>query len=192
MGAPVLVLYGHADTDVPFQYDVTVGFEHYADTLMTSFSPDGTRIVMRSGQKAAKVWDARTGAPAFELNGHTDVVLDAKFSPDGTRIVTGSRDKTAKVWDAQDGAPVLSSMAPRTGCGARRSARTARGSSPEVMTRRQRCGTRGRGRLYSSSTVTQGWYLARRSSRTARGSSPQVSTGRRKYGTRRRMRPSSN
>ncbi len=38
-----------------------------------SFSPDGTRIVTGSEDRTAKVWDARTGTPLLELNGHTDV-----------------------------------------------------------------------------------------------------------------------
>jgi WD40 repeat protein len=47
------------------------------------------------------VWDAKTGAEALTLKGHTDRVLSASFSPDGTRIVTASDDSTARVWDAR-------------------------------------------------------------------------------------------
>ena len=57
------------------------------------------------------------------------------FSPDGTRIVTGSDDQTAKVWDAQTGTPVARTQrVTRPSVTAWRSARTARGSSPEVRT----------------------------------------------------------
>ena len=34
-----------------------------------SFSPDGSRIVTRSDDGTAKVWDARTGSPLLELKG---------------------------------------------------------------------------------------------------------------------------
>jgi tRNA A-37 threonylcarbamoyl transferase component Bud32 len=61
-----------------------------------SFSPDGTRIVTASGDKTAKVWDAKTGTETFTLKGHTGQVRSAAFSPDGTRIVTASIDSTAK------------------------------------------------------------------------------------------------
>jgi WD40 repeat protein len=53
------------------------------------------------------VWDAKTGAEALTLKGHTSRLFSASFSPDGTRIVTASQDQTAKVWDAQTGAEAL-------------------------------------------------------------------------------------
>ena len=70
-------------------------------------------------------------------------VGSVSFSPDGTRIVTGSEDGTARVWDARTGTALLE-LKGHTGamCRACRSARTARGSSPAVATRRRRCGTR--------------------------------------------------
>ena len=55
-----------------------------------SFSPDGSRIVTGSGDKTAKVWDAKSGAEVLTLKGHTGGVTSASFSPDGSRIVTGS------------------------------------------------------------------------------------------------------
>ncbi len=67
------------------------------------------------------------------------------FSPDASRIVTGSEDRTAKVWDARTGTPLLELKGHTDGVTARRSAPTARASSPAVGTRRRRCGTRGSG-----------------------------------------------
>jgi hypothetical protein len=72
-----------------------------------SFSPDGARIVSGSGDKAAKVWDARTGTLLIDLKGHADAVWTVNFSPDGSRIASGSWDQTAKVWDARTGTPLL-------------------------------------------------------------------------------------
>jgi eukaryotic-like serine/threonine-protein kinase len=65
-----------------------------------SFSPDGSRIVTGSGDRTAKVWDARSGTEVLTLKGHIGAVWSASFSPDGSRIVTGSEDQTAKVWNA--------------------------------------------------------------------------------------------
>ena len=63
----------------------------------------------------------------------------AAFSPDGQRIVTASQDGTARVWDAASGGQIGDrSKAMRTLCGARRSAPTARASSPRLRTRRSR------------------------------------------------------
>ena len=82
----------------------------------------------------AKVWDAQGGAEALTLKGHTGSVLSASFSPDGTRIVTASGDRTAKVWDAQSGAEALTLKGHTESSGRRRSAPTARASSPRVTT----------------------------------------------------------
>jgi hypothetical protein len=78
-----------------------------------AFSPDGARIATGSGDKTAKVWDARTGTPLLELKGHASTVYSVAFSPDGTRIVT--RDyKTTKVWDARTGQELKGEPIPQT------------------------------------------------------------------------------
>ena len=112
--------------------------------VSASFSPDGTRVVTAGTDRTAKVWDAATETTPLTLKGHTAAVLSASFSPDGTRIVTGGADKTAKVWDARTGTnPARAQGALGHGVERRRSAPTARRSSPEARTRRRRSGTRG-------------------------------------------------
>ena len=69
-----------------------------------AFSPDGARLVIASGDKTARLWDAKSGASLAVLEGHTNFVTSAAFSPDGARIVTASGDKTARLWDAKSGA----------------------------------------------------------------------------------------
>jgi hypothetical protein len=73
---------------------------HEADVWNAQFSPDGTRLVTRSADWTARVWDAATGKALATITGHTNVVWSAQFSPDGTRLVTASADKTAWLWDA--------------------------------------------------------------------------------------------
>ena len=88
------------------------------------FSPDGARIVVAlqfgtssdredgsstfvpSDKGRARVYDAATGEPLADFEGHTGLVRSALFSPDGTRIVTASSDGTARIWDAATGTPV--------------------------------------------------------------------------------------
>ena len=70
------------------------------------FSPDGQRVLTRSSDLEASIWDATTGARLRELNGHTQYITMAAFSSDGTRILTTSWDKTARLWDAETGEQV--------------------------------------------------------------------------------------
>ncbi len=77
---------------------------HTDEIINASFSPDGQRVVTAAQDKAARVWDAASGAVIAVLSGHTGLIFKASFSPDGQRVVTASYDKTARVWDAQSGA----------------------------------------------------------------------------------------
>ncbi|MGD0505279.1 MAG: serine/threonine-protein kinase [Steroidobacteraceae bacterium] len=79
---------------------------HGAGVLTAAYSPDGTRIVTASGDKTARIWDARAGVELIALSGHGDSVTSAAYSPDGTRVVTASGDKTARIWDARAGTQI--------------------------------------------------------------------------------------
>ena len=109
----------------------------------------------RVGTGTAKVWDARTGAEVLTLKGHTGDVVSASFSPDGSRIVTGElgRDGEGLGRDERRRGPHAQG-AHRMSSSRRRSARTARGSSPGVRTGRRRSGTRRRAPSSSPSRGT--------------------------------------
>jgi hypothetical protein len=70
---------------------------------VATFSPDGERVVTTSGETAARLLDARTGASLAVLEGHEGRVTSAAFSPDGQRVVTASLDGTARLLDARTG-----------------------------------------------------------------------------------------
>ena len=81
--------------------------KHVGPVHSASFSADGSRLVAGCFDKAARVWDARTGLLIFTLKGHLDAVYSSSFSPDDARVVTGSLDGTAQIWDAKTGDHLL-------------------------------------------------------------------------------------
>ena len=91
---------------------------HTDNVNNVAFSPDGTRLATTSGDKTAKIWDAKTGKELLTLKGHTDGVIGLTFSPDGLRLATsGGADKTAKIWDTTTGRELLTHPDRPYGCG---------------------------------------------------------------------------
>jgi WD40 repeat protein len=87
--------------------------------LAIAFSADGEHVVVAGRDGIARVFRADTGAPLFDLAGHSDWVTSAVFTGGvGSPIVTGSVDATMRTWNAvaqpmtdelaQVGAPVSS------------------------------------------------------------------------------------
>ena len=73
----------------------------HGDTVnAAAFDPKGERVVTASGDKTARIWDARTGEPIGKPLQHRDAVYAAAFDPEGERVVTASDDKTARIWRA--------------------------------------------------------------------------------------------
>ena len=72
-----------------------------------SFSPDGTHILMATGDSTARIIEAATGKEILELTGGYGLVRTALYSPDGKFIVTASHDNISRVWDAVTGKLLL-------------------------------------------------------------------------------------
>jgi WD40 repeat protein/serine/threonine protein kinase/tetratricopeptide (TPR) repeat protein len=78
---------------------------HPGPVLDARFDPSGGRVLTRTNESQAYLWDPLRGALTSAPLRHAGRVLHAEFSPDGTRVVTSSTDRSARVWDASTGAP---------------------------------------------------------------------------------------
>jgi WD40 repeat protein len=74
-----------------------------ADKDIRALSPDGTLLAKAEGVNAARVYDARTGAPVGPPLEHGSFIMYLTFSPDGTILGTASDDNTARLFDARTG-----------------------------------------------------------------------------------------
>jgi ABC-type multidrug transport system fused ATPase/permease subunit len=80
-----------------------VFYGHTASVLQATWSADESKILTRSDDQTARIWDAASGEELVRLSGHTDWVLQATWSVDESKILTSSADQTARIWDAASG-----------------------------------------------------------------------------------------
>jgi WD40 repeat protein len=79
----------------------------FGATGQVAFNPDGQlRLAGLREEKAARLFDVRTGTPTSPYLRHKDSVTHTRFSPDGKLVLTCSADRTARLWDAHTGFPV--------------------------------------------------------------------------------------
>jgi len=83
---------------------------HTAPVLDARFDASGRRVLTRTNEAQAYLWDPLHGALTSTPLRHGSRVLHTEFSPDGTRVVTCSADRSARVWDASTGVPVSPSL----------------------------------------------------------------------------------
>lgn len=100
------------------QINLVSVLEHDSYVQKVSFSPDGLRVVTasfgngvllspsESSDKAARLWDIKTGKSLGKPMIHKGNVNYVAFSPDGRRIVTASDDYSARIWNASTGIPL--------------------------------------------------------------------------------------
>jgi WD40 repeat protein/tRNA A-37 threonylcarbamoyl transferase component Bud32 len=88
-----------------------VGFcAHTAPVLDARFDSSSRRVLTRTSEAQAYLWDPLQGALTSTPLRHGSRVLHTEFSPDGKHIVTCSADRSARVWDASTGLPVGSPL----------------------------------------------------------------------------------
>ncbi|EMD30672.1 hypothetical protein CERSUDRAFT_145846, partial [Gelatoporia subvermispora B] len=84
---------------------------HAGEVYSVAFSPDGTRVVSGSWDRAVRIWDARTGDLLMgPLEGHHNTVVSVAFSPDGAVVASGSLDGTIRLWNAKKGELMMHSL----------------------------------------------------------------------------------
>jgi len=69
------------------------------------FSLDG-RLVVRTSEQRAEVFDGQTGEPRGKPMVHAGQIYRMKLSPDGKKLATAAWDNTGRVWDFQTGEPL--------------------------------------------------------------------------------------
>lgn len=71
--------------------------------LPVVFSPDGSRIAIRSADEDVLLWAMEAPLlPVATLKGHTLPVTALVFSPDSRRLVSGSNDGFIRIWDVAE------------------------------------------------------------------------------------------
>jgi WD40 repeat protein len=68
---------------------------------VTTFSPDGTLLVTRSGT-TAQIWEVASGRAVGYLRGHTAGITFLHFFDGGSKIVSAANDGTVRIWDARE------------------------------------------------------------------------------------------
>ena len=80
---------------------------HRSYVKVVAFSPDGRWLATGSGDRLARIWDARSGQELLQLRqpGWRGVnsVSSIAFSPDGRLLATGGWFNAARTWDATTG-----------------------------------------------------------------------------------------
>jgi len=73
-----------------------------------AWSPNGSVIASGSAWDGGpiKLWDAVSGKPLGELEGHTSWISDMVFSKDGMRLYSASGDETIRIWDVEHQRPL--------------------------------------------------------------------------------------
>lgn len=62
-----------------------------------------TETIASVNKNSLKVWNIKSMANEFVLEGHNDLITCLQFSVDGKFIATGSRDTTVKLWSMTRG-----------------------------------------------------------------------------------------
>ncbi|KIV98317.1 uncharacterized protein PV09_09836 [Verruconis gallopava] len=83
--------------------EITHILEHDDEVASVAFSPDGQYIASSSVDRTVQIWNATTGQPQYQFEGHRDWVRSLSFSPNSQHIASASDDGTIQVWNIHNG-----------------------------------------------------------------------------------------
>lgn len=77
--------------------------ENQKKTIAAVFSGDGKLLATCGWDQRIHLWEAATGRPLRQFEGHAGPVFSVAFSPDGRTLASGSDDQTIRLWNAATG-----------------------------------------------------------------------------------------
>ena len=73
----------------------------HGSSIVTTWSPDGERILVTYEQGLVRIWDVESDEAILFFAGHSDSVTSAAWSPGGTHIASGDLSGIVKIWDSE-------------------------------------------------------------------------------------------
>ncbi|MGD9722474.1 MAG: WD40 repeat domain-containing serine/threonine protein kinase [Pirellulales bacterium] len=74
----------------------------HGEAYAATFSPDSKTLYTGGMDGVIRAWSVESGAPLFELPGHTSCVNQLAFAPDGHTLASASCDHTVRMWDTRE------------------------------------------------------------------------------------------
>jgi WD40 repeat protein len=98
-----LALNVFAQQELPMFFDDELMLQTESSELVITYSPDSSKIAMRTNNHKIVIWDTATGREIKRLVGHNNYIQDIIFSPNGRQLASYALDKTIKTWDISSG-----------------------------------------------------------------------------------------
>jgi WD40 repeat protein len=96
--------------DIIYKKELMTLSGHSHLVCSAAFSPDGELIATASGDKTARIWDAKTGKTLLTFSGIpiTKYLYSlVAFSPDGEQLITPYKNNTARIWNVKTGKSLM-------------------------------------------------------------------------------------
>jgi WD40 repeat protein len=99
----------------PAEYVRSYEEQWLAQPQRVAVSPDGKLLAATGLKRSVHVWDAVTGKPLAELQGHRRAVRCVAFARNGKILASGDRAGTIRLWEVPTGKPLYQLAWPQPG-----------------------------------------------------------------------------